>query len=377
MLCAVRNHHWLGLLVAGLPLALAPSAHSQAAAAVVTPPAASKNPPAPPLAEVKYLPPANAPALRPPPKRYVAPKGFAGFRWGERRNSFTRLPAEPAAVRAAWALGKERPLEFICSGAGMASYQALYSGCSLDEILRKAHPDREGGGIHVLSEYLIDGQGFKFTDTGIVLYPVVYEFCANWISQKRDVPKDFDELNKFCGMRLLFDTESRSQLAQLPDDHVTRYELVLAELIANYGKPAGFMWRGRVTLEPIEDSPEPVQREERKFSTWRWCPAPDHGLQPSCNASVILSIDPDQGRGIVLFATRALWQYAYAREAGDAQPDPLFTLMHALQPKQRNVFRQKREAERQAADERAARLKAARDEKAARKKAAKESAAIR
>ena len=114
---------------------------------------------------------------------------------------------------------------------------------------------------------------------------------------------------------------------------------------------------------------------KRKFSTWRWCPAADHGLQPSCNASIILSIDPDAGRGIVLFSTRALWQYAYARETSDAQPDQLFTLMHALQPKQRDLFRQRREAEVQAAEEKRTRLKAAKAERAARKKAAEESAA--
>jgi len=343
--------------------------------AVSQPAGTAGSSPTPQPAEVKYLAPANVPTLKAPPKRYVAPKGFAGNRWGDLRTAFTRLPAQPESVRAAWTYGKNRPLEFICSGAGMATYQALYNGCSIDDVIRQSRPDREGGGFHVLSEYLIAGQGFKFSDTGVLLYPVLYQFCANWTGRSREVPKDFDELNKFCGMRMLFDTEARSQLSDLPEDHVTRYELVLAELIANYGKPAGFMWRGRVTLEPIEDSPESVQRAERKFSTWRWCPAPDHGLQPSCNASIILSIDPDAGRGIVLFSTRALWQYAYARETGDARPDPLFTLMHALQPKQRELFRQKRAAEVKAADEKAARLKAAREEKAARKKADRESAA--
>jgi hypothetical protein len=49
--------------------------------------------------------------------------------------------------------------------------------------------------------------------------------------------------------------------------------------------------------------------------------------------------------------------------------------MHALQPKQSELFRQRIEAEVQAAEEKRIRLKAAREEKAARKKAAGESAA--
>jgi hypothetical protein len=225
----------------------------------------------------------------------------------------------------------------------------------------------EGGGIHVLSEYGIEGQGFKFSETGVVLYPVIYQFCANWAKKKAEVPANIDELNKFCGMRMLFDTESRSQLRELPEDHVTRYELVLAELIAHYGKPAGFMWRGRVTIEPFDENDPRVPRVERKFSTWRWCPAPDQGLQTNCDSSIVLSIDPDLGRGIVLFSTPALWQYAYARETGFSQPDPLFTLLHALQPKARELQRQLK----QEAKDREARANAAREEKAAKKKAAK------
>jgi hypothetical protein len=156
---------------------------------------------------------------------------------------------------------------------------------------------------------------------------------------------------------------------------VTRYELVLAELIAHYGKPSGFLRRGRVTIEPFDDGTESPARIDRQFSTWRWCPAQEHGVQTSCHASVVLSIDPDLGRGVVLFSTPLLWQYAYARETGYSQPDPLFTLLHALQPTKRERLRQLIVAEKKAAAEKAAKLKAAKEEKAARKKAAKDKGA--
>jgi hypothetical protein len=369
MIRGVRLHDWLVLLVFVLAgsadgaFAHQPEVVSPAEPMAVAPKAegAPLSVPLPSMAEVRYLAPADLPKMPAPPRRYIPPPGFAEHHWGDRRVAFARLPDAPLAVRAAWALGKERPHEFICSGAGRVPGDPLIAKCSLAELIRDSRPTLEGGGYHVLSEYAIERQGFKFWDTGVLLYPVVYQFCANWDSRKREVPKDFDSLNRFCGMRMLFDTEARSQLAGLPDDHVTRYELVLAELIAHYGKPAGFMWRGRVTLEPLDQATEPVPRSERRFSTWRWCPARDHGLQPSCDASIILSIDPDAGRGIVLFSTPALWQYAYARETGDAQPDQLFTLLHALQPKQRELFRQKKAAAREAAEQKAGRNEAAQE----------------
>jgi hypothetical protein len=70
-----------------------------------------------------------------------------------------------------------------------------------------------------------------------------------------------------------------------------------------------------------------------------------------CAASIVLSIDPDVGRAIVLFATPALWQYAFARESSeDVSPDALFTLMHALSFKHRHVLEQRKEAARKAAE---------------------------
>ena len=238
-----------------------------------------------------------------------------------------------------------------------------------------ARVDMEGGGFHVLSEYALEGQGYKFSDTGVLLYPVVYQFCAHWTRMKAEVPENIDELHKFCGMRMLFDTESRAQLRELPDDHVTRFELVLAELIANYGKPAGYMSRGRVTIEPFDGTTGTRMATERKFNTWRWCPAPVQGLETRCDSSIVLSIDPDYGRGIVLFSSPALWQYAFARETGSSQPDPLFTLMHALQPKERERMRQLKATAEKVFKERTEKTKAAKAEKAARKKAAKDKAA--
>lgn len=280
-------------------------------------------PPAPVIEEVHYLSPEEAPRLGPAPRRYHPPEGFAGHTWGETRAKFDRLPEQAQAVRAAWTRGMQRQPEIWCTEGGMGT------SCNISYIMNAMATRFEGGGFHVLSEYKIPTQGFRFSETGVLLFPVIYQFCANWDSTKREVPKDFEQLNRFCGMRLLFETESLAQLRKLPKDHVTKYELVLAELIAEFGKPSGFFKRGRVEIETVDENTERQLGGERKFSTWRWCPAADRALATSCKSSIVLSLDPESGRAVVLFSTPELWAYAYARESGAFKGDPLFAVMHA------------------------------------------------
>jgi len=298
-------------------------------------PAVVTNPGPPPTVDMQtqqvvYLAPEDAPELGAPPKRYRAPAGFGGHGWGEVRAAFDKLPEQPLQVRASWTRGMQRQPELWCMQT------MLGSTCTFQDVVNSMHNLREGGGFHVLSEYKIDNQGFRFGKSAVLLFPVIYQFCANWDSTKREVPKDFEELNQFCGMRLLFESESREQLRELPRDHVTQYELVLAELIAEYGKPAGFIKRGRVAIVPVEGEIDSQQEQDRKFNTWRWCPAPDRALATSCKASIVMSLEPESGRAVVLFSTPALWAYAYARESGAFKGDPLFAVMHARPPTRRH-----------------------------------------
>jgi hypothetical protein len=280
-----------------------------------------EKPAVPVTPEVAYLPPEKAPRLPPAPSRYQPPPGFAGHSWGDTRASFDRLPEQPLNIRAAWTRGQQKTPEFTC----MAGVE-----CNFNDILNSISANkREFGGFHVLSEYKIAEQGFRFGNDGVLLHPVIYQFCANWNSVKREAPPNFDELNKFCGVRLLFQSETREQLSNLPADHVTRYELVLAELVSHYGKPAGFFTRGSVTVVTPDDQADAGNAADRKFRSWRWCPAMDRAMSTRCESSIVMSMEPDTGRALVLFATPPLWQYAYAREHMDEGGDPLFDLMHA------------------------------------------------
>lgn len=267
------------------------------------------------------------------PKRvkYVPPEGFAEFKWGDQRAKFARLPETPIGVGAAWMDRKEKPQEFTCMTTMTMSQTGALDGCDIHTTLQQARKSFEGGGVYVLSEYSLEGQGFRFGDADpVMLYPVVFQFCANWTSgrgKRSDLPPNFDELNQFCGVRLLFESETREQLKSLPPDHVTNYDRVLTKLLAKFGRPKGFMKRGRVLIETLDgDSEDPT---DRKFSIWRWCPALDRGLKTECSASVVLSLDPATGKGSVLYSTPLLWEYAYARQNNGFKGDRLFKLLHA------------------------------------------------
>jgi hypothetical protein len=297
--------------------------------------------PKPLLDEVVYLAPGSVPVLPAGPKKYLPPDNFNGRNWGAPRSHFDRLPAQPETVSVAFSNGERSSIRGDCISVGDESVwratdvQSPDSKCNISSVLRNFRPNGDGSGFHALSEYVIEGQGFKFSKTGVLMHPVVYEFCAHWeqrTNEKVTAPENLDELNRFCGVRLSFETEALSQLRDLPADHVTRYDLVLAELNSRYGKPAGSARRGRVDIEPTGDKADSSARPDRRFSTYRWCPAPYLGLESHCEVSIVLSLDPQLGRGMVLFATPALWQYAYARESSTPDPDSLFMLMHAISP---------------------------------------------
>lgn len=264
---------------------------------------------------------------KPAKVKYVPPEGFGGHKWGELRSVFDRLPENPIGVGAAFTRPVEKDQDYICKP--IASTDSAAGGCDFYTMIMTMSKTYEGGGFYVLSEFSIDGQGFRYgsgADT-VLLHPVIYQFCANWDDTKKVVPEEFDKINEFCGVRLLFRTETREQLAKLPGDHVTNYDRVLETLLQKYGEPRGFMQRGRVVIETLEgDSSDAADRE---FSVWRWCPARDRSLHTSCTASVTLSMDPVTGVGTVLFSTPLLWQYAYARQNGGFKGDKLFRMLHA------------------------------------------------
>ncbi|HEU4779779.1 MAG TPA: hypothetical protein VFS58_07835 [Steroidobacteraceae bacterium] len=272
-------------------------------------------------------------ADKPKKVKYAAPDGFGGHQWGELLTSsdFAQVQLEPIGVGAAWMRPVEKDLTFTCMPVGGMGAQmgGALGGCDFQATLNSLRRTFEGGGFYVLSEYTIEAQGARYggEKDGIVLHPVIYQFCANWDSTKREVPPKFDELNQFCGVRMMFESETREELRNLPADHVTNYDRVLDKLIARFGKPDKFARRGQVIIETLEG--DSTDRKERKFGIWRWCPARDRGLHTSCTASVVLSLEPATGVATVLYSTPLLWEFAYARQNNGFKGDKLFKLLHA------------------------------------------------
>lgn len=271
----------------------------------------------------------SAPAIAKKVK-YVAPEGFAGHKWGELRTSFDRLPEQPVGVGAGWTRPVEKDIEWHCVPVTRPSPSGgVTEGCDFHATLLTLQRRFEGGGFYVLSEYAIPDQGFRFGEekNGVTIHPVVYQFCANWDETKKVVPQNFEAMNKFCGVRLHFQSETREELRKLPADHATVYDRMLERLLAKYGHPDRFVRRGQVVIE-TEDG-ESTEPTDRKFSIWRWCPARDRAFHTECAASVSLSIDPKTGVGTVLYATPLLWEYAFARENNGFKGDKLFRVLHA------------------------------------------------
>jgi hypothetical protein len=267
--------------------------------------------------------------------KYSPPEGFAGHRWGAMRFIFERLPEQPLAVSAGWIHPQEKSVSFTCRP--MPYRGPIMNGpvpaCEYDATRNTLHRSHHGGGFYVLSEYTIDGQGFELGagEDAVVLHPVVYQFCANWRhSNKRKVPENFGFLNRFCGVRLTFQSESRDELAKLPADHETVYDKALEHLLAKFGLPDRFRRKGKVIIEtPGEDS---AANAEPKYSIWRWCPpSRADAFTIDCEASVTLTIEPVSGRGTILYSTPILWQYAYARQKNGHKGEWLYKTLHALE----------------------------------------------
>ena len=174
------------------------------------------------------------------------------------------MPEAPVGVGAAWMQPKERHTDITCVpippiGPTMSG---AVGGCDFQATLLRYRKTFQGGGTYVLSEYAIEGQGFRFGDEadGIVLHPVVYQFCANLgQAKKENPPPNFDDVNKFCGMKFVFQSETREELRKLPDEHVTTYDKVLEKLLAKYGAPKDFKSAARSSLK----------RSRASHPTWR------------------------------------------------------------------------------------------------------------
>lgn len=248
------------------------------------------------------------------PKRYVAPTGFADHRWGDAFAGFARLSPNPLSLQLAYSPGLVTQVDTICAGE-----------CTLERALVTLRQKVEGRGFHVFSEFVVPNQGFRYRLTGVLMYPVTYQFCGGWHgSDNKPRPEVLDSF-KLCGVRLVFRSQTTAEIATLGDNELTNYELILFELIRQYGRPYGHVRQPEVIIA----TPDGLQREphKRRMRTWRWCP-PIDGWQTPCKASIVLGFSPESGNGVILFSTPEAWQFAYIRDTYIEGHDPMFRFMH-------------------------------------------------
>jgi hypothetical protein len=204
--------------------------------------------------------------------------------------------------------------------------------CDLKASLRSLQQKTEGAGYHALAEYHVAEQGVLFGDSDGLLFPVFYQFCAQWDGFTAQVPEDIQQRMTLCGMRMLFRSETAKDIAARADaeEAVTNYDRILQELIAAYGEPEDYEKRGLVIIATPDG--KLVQHRERRFSEWRWCSLRgDRDIAPGCKASIVFAFDAASGWGVVLYATRPVWEFAHARHHGGAEDDPLYRLLAGLQ----------------------------------------------
>jgi hypothetical protein len=273
------------------------------------------------------------------PAKFEAPDGFNGKHWGDPLSTFEGFGGDPFSMGGAFTRGKVVDTTFSCivtlptlptateQQAGGGSSGVSSNAADSCDLRTSAASDRvKGRGYHVLVEYRNEKQGLRLGANGVLFYPVIYQFCAHWDSIKKEEPPNFKDLEKFCGMRLMFKGETDAELAALPPDSPTRYDQALDMLIAKFGRPFRFEKRGRVV---IEDQQSGAAAAERRFQTWRWCPPHDRDIGTPCPASVVLSYDAEKHWGYVLYSTPEVWEYAYARENGGFKGEYLYRMLHA------------------------------------------------
>lgn len=270
-----------------------------------------------------------------PAAKYIAPQGFASYKWGDPLKSFERLKENPVTLQLAYSEGRREVLDFMCAPTGsmqtLGSAQAgggagSMDSCDYQRALSTVRQRTDGRGFHLFGEFVVPNQGFRLESTDIVLYPVTYQFCASWKGGEKS-PEEMAELLTFCGMRMVFQSQTQEQMETMSSEERTTYERVLEHLIGKYGKPKGYKPGQRVIVETADG--RFADPRSRRLDTYRWCPPTGGRFVPTCEASIVLGFSPESGNGVILYATPAVWEFAYARDQSVQGGDPMYRFMHA------------------------------------------------
>jgi hypothetical protein len=248
---------------------------------------------------------------------YRPPVGFNGHEWDASLMSFRDL----RVWRADAALGfTGKVTEFHC-----VADSSTGEACST--TYSRIEQNIEGEGSHALAEYYFNVDSNPWHADGIDLKAITYLFCAH--AAGLYLPSPVKNSLRLCGARVMFHSDTQGALATQGPDHVSNYDRILARLVADYGDPDGYERRASITATSIDDASTSADKKRPPQDAYRWCGVTDKDKQlvPSCAATVTLAYEAATGEGIVLFATAAVYTFAYARHVTGDENNDLYVLL--------------------------------------------------
>jgi hypothetical protein len=258
---------------------------------------------------------------------YTPPSGFDGHMFEAPLAAFAGIRMGSVST-ATGARGKVTQLYFECTEAsrqrGASSLKGACDPGGLQTI--------EGEGSYAVGEYYFNTEPNPWVGTHVRLFAMTYLFCARWGTTT--VPGNIRERMHYCGNRIFYRSETAAQLAKLSASFESNHDRVLKRLIAEHGMPDGYRRQGTITVQleggSGDEAPEDAFVSLRDIQRFRWCGLQESNmmLSPTCPATVTQIFDPHTGWGMVVYATRPMYEFAYARHSLSDENNFLYVLLN-------------------------------------------------
>ena len=249
------------------------------------------------------------------PTRFHPPETFMGYRWG------TPVDAIP-------------DLKLVHPGG--VAVAANYGGKVLDVQINNCNPAEDaapceiqqtivGEGSYVIATYYRDYEP-RHPYPGVNVKGALYYFCArtSGIAVTQHVRKRL----KLCGGDILFTSDAPAIWEQ--GDEPTDYERVVSKLNAIYGRYDGFKLSTLMT-ETSEQGHVYTFPKERTYDPLTWCRKSQRALYASCETTISLHFDRQEGVGQILFATNAMHRMAEALHELSEDNVPLYERINGFE----------------------------------------------
>jgi hypothetical protein len=264
----------------------------------------------------------GSPAL--PADDYRPPRGFNGHLWGESLSAVRGLTFWKASTAHA-PEGKLVDFRISCQ-------QNAASGetCGAGQIYREV----QGDDSMALAEYYFDKDVNPWAADRIELYIISYLFCAR--ARGEYLPRPIKKVLQLCGTRIMFRSDNLEALAAHGEGYESNYDRILKRLIAEHGEPPGYERQARIIVETDEQRFATPEKAKPHYIRYRWCPpnADLKKLRPACAASVTLTFEATSGEGSIVYATGAVYDFAYALHTLGAENYDLYVLLGERPPDQ-------------------------------------------